>query len=239
MVALGEVTNGEEMFLLTHSLDNFHLDDLQIPGTNCSMTIVFDWVTVEVGPYISESCATLRIILKKFVSHIETNLSQFEDHEWTQQQKYWEDQNNYLHEMQDKLFLELLNKCDKIAIVLPNFMCQDFYKRVNTIKPRYAMYTGKETYSGNFRMFYLEGSVPRHVIRRLKGIGHSGIWEWKSNITNEYFSYVSNQKRIIEKPTMRGNVLIIFIFWLGGIAVTGIIYTCEFVRGEAKPCNKS
>lgn len=79
------------------------------------------------------------------------------------------------------------------------------------------------TSSGENVAYFLEGLVPVHLIRNIKGMVGSGIWEWwrdlyRHNLNSQKLR-ASAKTGNAERPNMSGNILLVFLMWLGGHAI--------------------
>ncbi|CAL8129397.1 unnamed protein product [Orchesella dallaii] len=135
---------------------------------------------------------------------------------------FWREQNDVL----DKF----ISKCDRRALVLPNYLCWEYARSLK--KLGYPdVYVGDEAYTNPTYVFSLTGLVPPFVVTRLSGIQEAGIWgrfsalfDDKSRINDTLWNGV------LEKPTLEGNVLLIFSVWSIGEVVAVLCFFCEIWR---------
>lgn len=121
----------------------------------------------------------------------------------------------------EKTYLyESLRSCSKMALILPELMCNQFAQNLTRINKFKNVFVGKEVYSDSDWMFTLEGWIPLHVIKRFKGMGEAGVWKWWMQLVMSRYGHESRNER--EPPTpvhIGGNVIIVFTMWCVGIFI--------------------
>lgn len=127
------------------------------------------------------------------------------------------------------LLLNLLEKCDKTAIVMPQQKCREL-ARMTTRKTYKPVSVGVESYNNVTTMFTLTGIIPSGVIRRMRRIYESGIWTWWSYIyQGHHTSNIASSQILKKKPGMAGNIRRIFHLLAGGFQAAAVIFILEIV----------
>lgn len=122
-----------------------------------------------------------------------------------------------------------LQSCNKTAIILPEQICDAYIRQLRSsghLHPH--IFVGTETYSSSMSLaFSLRGLVPRYVIRSLKGIQSSGVWEswWEAFAKKE----IEKDLTFPTTATMQGNILIIFHLLIGGLIVSVAFFATEIL----------
>lgn len=144
-----------------------------------------------------------------------------------------------LHEafntMQNGAIFESLVKCDQVSAILPEHLATAFSYRLEKLHPG-KVSLGNELYSDVDIIFVLDGHVPPHIVRRLKVLRASGIWEWwmdlvvGANTTVPGGGRPEVTRNIYEKPNMTGNIVLIFLFLVSSYILTFIGLTLEIAN---------
>lgn len=94
------------------------------------------------------------------------------------------------------------------------------------------MSIGKEVYTNVSETFTLSGLIPNYLQKRIKGMQTSGIWEWWNKIVERRHLFHVNEKDALQlmKPTMAGNVLVIFGLYLTGMLIAIVRFFFESGR---------
>ncbi|CAL8135801.1 unnamed protein product [Orchesella dallaii] len=120
-----------------------------------------------------------------------------------------------------------MEQCNKTALVRPSFMCQQHKRRLHHLSRR-DVFVGKEIYTNPSFSFSLGGLIPPYIVKRLSGMGSSGLWEWWMKAIHKgsgLNSYTVN--KALRKPTWDGNILVIFALLSFGIIVALLCLVIE------------
>lgn len=133
------------------------------------------------------------------------------------------------------LFFQL-KQCNKVALVLPEYLCRRYLRDLKKEENEVHAFIGKETYLGLKWMFTLNGALPPHLPQRIKGIHEGGIWSrWvvmqRENITTE--------NQIVAAARMDGNIILIFLVWIFGIILSTVFVVAEYFLCNSAQCFKS
>lgn len=128
-----------------------------------------------------------------------------------------------------KHLLNSLKTCNRTAVILPEHMCWESGRALKRNHSLKSVYIGKESYSDINWIFVLSGYVPPHIIRRVKTLGASGIWQmWmKSFLGSLSFQVGPSWKSEVEAPNLEGNIVVIFYVWLIGIGICLFSFVLE------------
>lgn len=132
--------------------------------------------------------------------------------------------------MQDELplLLESLRKCDKVAVILPEYICRNVSKVLRKNDALASVSIGEEVISDVHWLFSLKGFVPSYITKRIAGAHESGFWMYWEGIFRES----DGDKEIVPvaAATMNGNIAVIFLVWLCGLLGTVLSYVYEILR---------
>lgn len=133
---------------------------------------------------------------------------------------------------QNDVIFDSLKKCDQVAAILPEYLASGFFPNLEKNNPT-RVSLGKEVYSVTDLVFILEGDVPRHIIRSLKNLRTSGIWErWMDLVAGAgikvgHDDETGSGSNDFEKTTMAGNIVLIFFFLILGYGFSFISFAFE------------
>ncbi|CAL8135803.1 unnamed protein product [Orchesella dallaii] len=128
---------------------------------------------------------------------------------------------------EERILEEFMDQCNKTALVLPSFMCHQHKRRLQHLGRR-EVFVGKEIYTNPSLSFSLGGLIPPYIVKRLSGMGSSGLWEWWMKAIHKgsgLNSYTVN--KALRKPTWDGNILVIFALLSFGIIVALLCLVIE------------
>lgn len=121
-----------------------------------------------------------------------------------------------------------LRECNQVALILPDYFIRRFagklkYKSEN-------MYVGKEDLIVSIIGFTLRGYVPIQVYKKVKTVEWAGIWDrWRKLVWNRVVHGEENRNKhtTLHRPTMSGNMLIIFVLLFTGQITSTIVFVLE------------
>lgn len=148
---------------------------------------------------------------------------------WQKYDKIVDEIRNDVWNQENDLLQKFLSECNRAAVVAPEVIVNRFGKhlqRNNTPN----VYVGKETYSNVTFALELKGWVQPIVLKRIRCIKESGLWEWwpKFIQTSKDFILQKSFKSLEDsKPNMSGNILQIFLMFVGGLAFASILFALE------------
>lgn len=225
VVTINEIFNGEESFAVGSDIAESEIvETLVIPATNYTIPIYFflkHWFEQERN---DTKIQFHKGIMNEFQAHLEAHAEEFSIVDWAGRHLFWVDQYYWFHEIQERLLTQSLQACEKVALILPQRWCWELRSKVENLPSGHHIFVGKEHYSEVYDVYYLEGLISSSITRRVKAIGESGIWEWQRMVVQAISRSQNNveKERILEPPNMYGNILIVFIIWLGGILFAAI-----------------
>ncbi len=127
----------------------------------------------------------------------------------------------------DTLLLEHLNSCKKTAAILPDYWSKHIAKDLKRAKLK-NVFVGKDRYFEVNYGFYIQGRVHRNVIRRISAFQFSGIWNWWPKFAKDQLqNYASYGNRDLVKPSMEGNIQVIFYILSCGMFAGFLCFIAE------------
>lgn len=127
--------------------------------------------------------------------------------------------------MKQVLFRDL-SECQKVALILPEMMCHEFALQLKKLHESAVVSIGKESLYVQNTVFVLRGVMTPRIPRRIKGVQASGIWDWWVQFIHSRLKlYTVDDFEHLKKPTMKGNILVVFSIWGIGLilGVSGLL----------------
>ncbi|CAL8135203.1 unnamed protein product [Orchesella dallaii] len=132
-------------------------------------------------------------------------------------------------------FYKSLEICGRTAAVLPLKLAYEHFLKLKK-GGKATVYFGKEILHKRNLGFYFEGWLPEYAVSGIKGISQSGIWSRLNDIygvSHKNLWQHSEGEINLKRPTMSGNVLVIFVVLLFGLCFSTILFFLEAI-----PCLK-
>lgn len=128
-----------------------------------------------------------------------------------------------------------LEICDKVALIVPEYLARNISRKLR-YNPASAgkHYVGKEEIHKTTIGFQLQGYVPMRVFSRLKAISWAGIWDrWRKlteSLSGRQVTDSMSDSVPSRRPTMEGNMLILFVVLLIGQGLSILIFLAEMFK---------
>ncbi|CAL8121436.1 unnamed protein product [Orchesella dallaii] len=126
---------------------------------------------------------------------------------------------------EDLILADFIDQCNRTALLLPQHLCMKHAHRLQRLK-KDDVFVGKEAYVNNLYTFTLTYRKPSFIIKRLSGTKESGIWEWWLKLAKGGYKLYQTRK-VLTKPNLDGNVLVIFSLLCIGLVVACAIFVLE------------
>lgn len=123
---------------------------------------------------------------------------------------------NNLIENESVELLRSLRRCQKVALLLPEYLCRNSSRMLKKVGHQSNVFVGKEVISDVEWLFSLRGSVPPHIPLRIKATYESGIWRRWENLAKRVEADTGNTD--VLAASMDGNIIVIFCVWFCGLA---------------------
>jgi len=133
-----------------------------------------------------------------------------------------------------------LEACNRSAVILPFSEIRDYFVKLKKQGTEF-LYIGKDVLGKeNGIGFFLSGWVPDRILMRVQAVRSAGIWERMSDIHSITHAHLMQQNYIatsaqVVRPTMEGNILVIFFVLLVGIGASTLIFVVE-IRNSILNC---
>ncbi|CAL8139981.1 unnamed protein product [Orchesella dallaii] len=132
---------------------------------------------------------------------------------------------------QRKHAFETLKRCNKVALILPSFVCHRFAQKLSEEISKERIYVSEQVLHEHWFDVRLKGPITPYAFKRFKWIQVSGIWEFWIQIFRDRTLYIEKQARNeLKKPTMSGNISIIFTTWIVGVAIGTVVFFVEIIK---------
>ncbi len=109
---------------------------------------------------------------------------------------------------------------------MPNYLAQTFHRSLKKSEKHSdvgsAAYTLPEVI-----FYYSDGYMPSSIFRQVSLIQTSGLLEWWPKFINRSDLVLGQENIIPTKPNMSGNILVIFVFLGGGVAIAVACFALE------------
>ncbi len=135
----------------------------------------------------------------------------------TQTVNFWGKQENFI--------VNDLKKCNKTAWLLPDYKAQQMSRTLIRLEKHSDV--GINSYFKLKLNIYLKGAVSGHLILKDSSIHASGLLDWWSNLINRTDLVRNKENRPPPKPTMSGNIQIIFLLLAIGLSIAQILMIVE------------
>lgn len=133
------------------------------------------------------------------------------------------------------MYFNLLKECNNVALVLPEYLCYNFSKRLkedNRIQPH--VFIGKdESHSSISWRFILSGIIQPSLTQRIKGAYESGLW-LRATLLDDGTKSFTNDQINVAAASMGGNIVVVFFVLLAGLAIS---VTCIFLECGGYICH--
>lgn len=114
----------------------------------------------------------------------------------------------------DVLYAQLQD-CKRVALILPEYLCHEYSKRVKLETKRPDVFVGKELYTEIKWMFSINGIWPRQFTSRIKVLYESGHWlKWTKLFSKVDSTSMKNDE--VTSARMDGNIVVVFFVWMCG-----------------------
>lgn len=135
----------------------------------------------------------------------------------------------YYRELEERLLIHSLKKCEKTALIFPVFMNRRFEREVGkNIKLNF----GKETYFEPYIGIEFEGVIPPTMNMRARRLRESGtVGKWLGLVRSAFSSDGRDQMHdsVFRPVVLNGNVLVLFVLLSFGLMVALIAFFMEIV----------
>lgn len=136
---------------------------------------------------------------------------------------------------------DLLNKfsrCDKsVARILPVDQCHKYAKILHTQKSSMSVSISEETYFDGYVGFYLGGLAPPTVMDKFVRAEEADLWEQAASVDSHFQNYNLhfNYFGTLRKPSMNGNIQVIFLALGGGLIGASVGFCLELYAAYIQP----
>lgn len=130
---------------------------------------------------------------------------------------------------EERVIITELSKCNKTAFTMPTLdakILQGHLKKQNV-----TLNIGIEPLPDGITGITVLGNVPYSFFHRIWGFTESGIAQWWHSYLGS-LNHISTETRVVSPASMRGNMLVIFSLWAGGIVLSLLIASMETYKDE-------
>lgn len=125
------------------------------------------------------------------------------------------EQNLFL-QAEEFILLKQLQECNHVAIILPDYLCHKYARKLKADGNRRYVFVGEESYMKIQWMIFIHSSmIPYHFPRRLKGAHEAGVWNRWIQLFN-FKQGSSSDGGEVDAAKIDGNVSLIFMLWMLG-----------------------
>lgn len=132
---------------------------------------------------------------------------------------------------------ESVKNCRGAALILRDHLCNKVHQDLVKLKVNNAS-IGKEMYSDVNFFFELKGHVSDSILKRIKGISASGIWDFLLRLVSNVPTDHHNPQSPPRPASIHGNIIVIFSLWISGEMVSIVWFLFEIRDSVWKLCIK-
>lgn len=124
---------------------------------------------------------------------------------------------------------QLLMKCNKVAVMLPEHLCKSYAIRLKNEAGLKHVFIGKDSYSVVDSLLTFTGTALPNLETRIKAAHESGLWKrWMKLVHRMVNPSMDKGPGATPYATrMDGNIVIIFVMWLGGMILSIVFWEWE------------
>jgi len=127
--------------------------------------------------------------------------------------------------------LEVIKQCGKTAIVASDYFARSLAKLLAESRASSKdIYVGRDVLYERLLYVKLTGWVRQSVVKRISTVGASGIWEFWLKIFISKSTPNEADNEDLTKPTLSGNISVIFTLLLGGLAISICVFLLEILQ---------
>lgn len=120
-----------------------------------------------------------------------------------------------------------LRECKRTALLLPSHMGYELVQSSET-EGQETFYQGMEAFYELNIAFEMTGFAPQYIIQRLKCTERCGLWNrWNVLFKKRLLRKNERKSEPLRRPTMNGNIVVIFIILISGLAVSAVCFGAE------------
>lgn len=136
-----------------------------------------------------------------------------------------EELDRFAFSLEENVLLDELASNKKSAILMP---LVDALAYRNSIRNRSVdVYTVKETYAGSILAFNITGPISRFILQRIWAMQESGIINWLHKLFDPTKILEDKPNENVKAAGIHGNILIIFVVWISGLATSVVSASFE------------
>lgn len=128
----------------------------------------------------------------------------------------------------DFIFEELKRCSSKSAWIVPTYVGKKFVWALYN-ENSYA-HVGSQSFNVEKIRLVISGMVPIQVIKNFAAALESGILEWLQNLISMHSLSNIKPDSSLVKPSMKGNIIVLFVIWTSGMIVASIISVVEMYK---------
>lgn len=131
---------------------------------------------------------------------------------------------------EDQILLQYMRTCRQSALILPRKKAAKYALLLNRMGP-ISVSLGREEYYKADIGFIMRGLVSPQIVKRIRFSTESGIWtRWSKimiGIQNHHEEIFWRYPRHVTRPSMRGNIIVIFILLGFGMGMAILVFLVE------------
>lgn len=132
-----------------------------------------------------------------------------------------------IRDLENHTLYERLRDCKQVALILPEYLCQVYARRVKVGSRRTDVFVGKEVYTEVEWMFSMKGIWPRQILTRIKVLYESGHWLKWVRLFKKGDAFMEEGGGAVTAARMDGNIIVIFVVWISGQLIA---ICCHFLE---------
>ncbi|ODM91915.1 Matrilysin [Orchesella cincta] len=204
----------------------FLLSNIQIESEVASLYLLDEFNTNVTGEYVTNS----RLhpgILELFQKIQQENVTKNDRHKVFAGEQW-------------KLVTDTVKVCNRSALILPELFALQLAQSMRKVDGLKYVFVGKDFLFAELISLEFRGWIPINIWAKIGSLESSGIWFWWENVIGSANGRVAEQEYVraaevaVEKPTMKGNVVVIFYLFCGVCGISIFSFVVESVENLQK-----
>jgi len=140
-----------------------------------------------------------------------------------------EDAKSFMEKRQSEIYFNLLDECNNTAIYLPRGTANEIAIRKQRSFKQLVNIGTENLYQKNLLIDFI-GHIPPFVLVAVRSFKESGIMNHMFDFISSTSNLPPTKSTLPSKPTMEGNIAVVFIILLGGFGISLLIICGENYR---------
>jgi len=145
------------------------------------------------------------------------------DREWF---SFIDEAKSFLKKRQNEIYINLLDECNNTAIYLPRVTANQVARQIQRQFKQLAYIGTEKLYKKDLLIDFL-GHIPPFVFDTVKSFKESGVMSHIFDFISSTSKPPPTENTLPSKPTMEGNIAVVFIILLAGFGMSTLVFCGE------------